>query len=218
MESWFAQRNWAVSSTQLYEGAPLPRIDEFDWLVVLGGPMSVNDESTLPWLVAEKEFVGEAIRCGKVVLGVCLGAQLIAAAMGATVYANADREIGWFPINRTDEGTRCGLHRAIPAAIEAFHWHGETFDLPPGTVHLARSGVCENQAFSYGDRVLGFQFHLETTEAAARALVENCASELGEGQFVQEPDAMLARQDRFENINKAMCETLDYLESLPTGG
>ena len=129
-----------------------------------------------PWLVSEKQFIREAIRSGKPVLGICLGAQLIASAMGAGVYRNPLKEIGWFPIrgiSSNDSSVFC-----FPPSMIVFHWHGETFDLPPGATRLAKSDGCENQAFQFGQSVIGLQFHLETTPLAAREMVLNCRNEL----------------------------------------
>lgn len=212
---WLAQHGCEVSTTRLDLGAPLPPLDELDWLIALGGPMSVNDEAAYPWLPSEKRLIGAAVRGNKIVLGICLGAQLIASALGASVQPNGQREIGWFPIQRTGDGARCELGRLLPPALEVFHWHGERLNLPNGAVHLARSAACDAQAFSYGDRVLGLQFHLETTPAAAAALIASCAGELSEGPYVQQPRAMLARPDRFTRINQVMAGVLDYLFHLP---
>jgi GMP synthase-like glutamine amidotransferase len=204
IEPWLARRGDTVAWSRLHAGAPLPASSAFDLLVVLGGPMSVNDEGTLPWLAPEKRCVAAAIDAGKPVLGVCLGAQLIASALGAKVFPNREREIGWHPVERVEAAASSAFDGVLPARIDAFHWHGETFDLPPGAVHLARSAACEHQAFAIGDRVLGLQFHLETTPAAARALIEHCRADLAAGRFVQDGVAMLAEPARFERIGAAM--------------
>ena len=130
---WLESRSARVTSTRFFEDSRLPGVTDIDWLVVLGGPMSANDEETRPWLSVEKRFIAEAVAGEKVVLGICLGAQLIASALGARVYPNPQPEIGWFPIERTRPG---GL--ALPARADVFHWHGETFDLPPGALGFAR--------------------------------------------------------------------------------
>ncbi|HVP18633.1 MAG TPA: type 1 glutamine amidotransferase, partial [Spirochaetia bacterium] len=163
-----------VSSTRFFDRAELPNVRDLDLLIVMGGPMSVNDEAVHAWLKDEKQLIAKAIDAGKAVLGVCLGAQLIASALGARVYRNPEPEIGWFPVEKLDSVIAGSLPGLIPSRFDAFHWHGETFDLPSGALHVARSRACENQAFTLGDRVVAFQFHLETTEGAARALVGNC--------------------------------------------
>ena len=152
--------------------------------------MSVNDEGEYPWLAAEKRLVREAIEGSRPVLGVCLGAQLIASSLGAKVYRNAEKEIGWFPIAGTAPADSDSF--AFPRSLTVFHWHGETFDLPPGSRRLASSAACANQAFQIGRRALGIQFHLETTPEAAGLLVQNCRADLVEGPFVQREAAILA--------------------------
>lgn len=193
-----------VAGSHLYRGEPALSVDQFDGLILLGGPMSVNDESRYPWLADEKELVRRAIHAGKRVLGICLGAQLIANALGSRVYRNAHREIGWHPVERTPEAAENPLGALLPGRFEAFHWHGETFDLPDGAVHLARSQACSNQAFAIGDRVLGIQFHLETTPAAARALIEHGADELTAGPFIQSPEEIMRDPERFATIHAHM--------------
>ena len=173
--------------------------------------MSVHDEDRYPWLVAEKRCIAAAINAGKTVVGVCLGAQLIAEVLGARVRRNEHREIGWFPVRKVSGAPQPGVAAAFPPEIEAFHWHGDTFGLPAGAIHLARSDACEHQAFVYQERVLALQFHLETTRAAAAALIENCGDELTPGPFVQTPAEMLARDDRFVVVNEAMEGILDRL-------
>ena len=212
MEPWFLGRGDAIASTHLYRGDPLPVLGDFDWLVVMGGGMSVNDERELPWLVPEKALVRSAIAAGKRVLGVCLGAQMIASALGAKVYKNTFREIGWWKLSRERDAAGHPLGDALPDGNEVFQWHGETFDLPPGAVRLARSEACLNQAIAVGPRVLGLQFHLETTEGSARELIAGSAGDLANpGPFVQAPAAMLARPERFLALNTRMAALLAAL-------
>lgn len=217
IEDWLAEKRARVSSTRFHESPSLPDLGDLDLLIVMGGPMSVNEESLYPWLKDEKNFIAEAIQRGKAVLGVCLGAQLIASALGARVRRNPVPEIGWFPVEKAGgspgSGSFGGIGRILPGAWEAFHWHGETFDLPAGALHLARSKACENQAFTIGDRVAAIQFHLETTPASARALVESCPGDLVPGPFVQSGSVILGRKDRFQAINKIMRGVLDFLTS-----
>lgn len=199
---WLAARRTDMGCTRLFAGDPLPRADEIDALIAMGGPMSVNDEDALAWLRPEKQLVRDAVARGIPVLGVCLGAQLIVSALGARVYAGAEREIGWFPVNGVPDAAP-GFR--FPPEFLAFHWHGETFDLPAGAVRLARSAACANQAFRVGRRVIGLQFHLETTPAAAEALIESCRNELVPGPYVQtEPELRAAPAARYGAINELM--------------
>ena len=207
---WLESRGYEVTNSQLYASSELPSIDAFDALIAMGGPMSVNDETRYPWLAPEKRLVREAIAAGKSVLGICLGAQLIASGLGAKVYRSAEREIGWFPVEAAARGGG-GLCR-FPKSMTAFHWHGETFDLPPGAVRLARSEACENQAFQVGAKAVGLQFHLETTLDSARALVEHCRDEMTSGRFIQDETSILAAgPGAFSAINTEMERLLAYL-------
>ena len=212
IEGWLEARSAKVTSTRFFESARLPRVDEIEWLIIMGGPMSVNDQGTCPWIGAEKAFIAEAIARKKVVLGICLGAQLIASSMGAEVHANPQPEIGWFPVERTE---RTGVP-ALPARAEVFHWHGDTFELPAGARGIARSAACANQAFAIGDRVVGFQFHLETTMKSARAMIAACGSELVPGRFVQTEAEILASTGRFDRINAIMTGVLESLSAAPS--
>jgi GMP synthase-like glutamine amidotransferase len=209
IEAWLAARKATIGCTRFYRSERLPPPEGVGFLIVLGGPMSVNDEAEFPWLRQEKAFVRAAIENGTPVLGICLGAQLIASALGGRVYPNAEREIGWFPVEATP--APADMFR-FPAAVHAFHWHGETFDLPPGAVRLARSAGCENQAFQIGRRVIGLQFHLETTAVSAASLIENCRHELTSSRFVQSEAALRAAPDEaYAAANRLMAQVLGYL-------
>ncbi len=139
IEPWLAARNAQITWSRFFADAAIPSVRDYEWLIVMGGPMSVNDEAKLPWLRDEKRAIVAAIDAGKTVLGVCLGAQLIANACGAAVTANREREIGWWPIERVAGADAHPIGRAFPARADVFHWHGETFELPRGAVQLARS-------------------------------------------------------------------------------
>jgi GMP synthase-like glutamine amidotransferase len=213
---WAAARGIGVAVTHLHRGEPQPALDGFDMLTVMGGPMSANDEARLPWLAPEIALVRAAIDAGKTVLGVCLGAQITAKALGARVYQAAQKEIGWFPAERTPVAH--ALFEGVPATFTAFHWHGETFDLPAGAVHLARTAGTANQAFAYGNRVLALQFHLEATPASIEELVENAAGEIGGGPYEQSPAAILSRSARCAALRPVLACVLDNLTRLTRAG
>ncbi|MFA7593604.1 MAG: type 1 glutamine amidotransferase [Thiohalobacteraceae bacterium] len=209
IHDWIGRGGHAVSGTRLYAGEGLPHPDRVDLLIVLGGPMGVYDIDAHPWLTAEKMFLRQVIDAGRRVLGICLGAQLIADVLGARVYRNAQREIGWFPVTRTAAAVHSPLGTLLPERFDAFHWHGDTFDLPPGAVHLARSAACRHQAYAIDGRILGLQFHLETTPASARALIEHGMDELRDAPGIQTPTQMLTPTARFATLNTLMATLLD---------
>ena len=200
-----------VTVTRFFEDPALPGVDDLDLLVIMGGPMSVNDEQEFPWLAAEKEFIGKAIEKDKAVIGICLGAQLIAGALDAAVYPNREKEIGWFPVTAEPVSDTEGLF-TFPQELLAFHWHGETFDLPEGATRLARSAACENQAFQLGRRVVGLQFHLETTPDAARDIVHHCRDELQPARYVQSATQILGvAAPNYTAINAWMDTVLGFV-------
>lgn len=166
IETWAVKNGHELSGTPVYKGVPIAPVEMVDWLVVLGGPQNVNDEKNHPWLVAEKRYIADAIERGKAVIGVCLGAQIVANVLGARVTPNRYREIGWHAIELTDAGMS-SFGTGSPRELDAFHWHGDTFDLPDGAEHLASSAACTNQMYRVGDRVLGLQCHFEMTREIA---------------------------------------------------
>jgi GMP synthase-like glutamine amidotransferase len=213
IEKWTGKMGHALSCTRLFAGDPFPEHDKFGMLVVMGGPMGIYDEQEYPWLITEKTFIRAAIEAGRPVLGICLGAQLLADVLGARVSANKEKEIGWFPVTRTD-AVPSGLKSVLPESQTVFHWHGDTFDLPAGAVHLYTSVGCRNQAFLYNDRVLALQFHLETTRESAMPLLKNCRHELVPGPWIQTEQEIINGSEKFAGINLTMDRILDYLESL----
>ena len=209
MERWLVKRGASVQHTRFFESAELPDPSQCDLVIAMGGPMSVNDEQEHPWLVPEKAFIRQAIQLGLPVVGICLGAQLIASALGARVYPGRHREIGWFPLETADTG---GDVFRLPSGVPVFHWHGETFDLPSGAVHLAKSEACEHQGFQVGRNVVGLQFHLETTPESAALILEHCGDELVPGEYVQtESDIRETSETACAEINRVMDDLLSYV-------
>lgn len=207
---WLSEAGYTITYTHFFRSMEVPDIQQLDLLVVLGGPMSVNDESEFPWIVMEKRFIRDAIEKEKPVLGICLGAQLIASAMGARVYPNTFKEIGWLPIQGVSF-TKEMIFR-FPSSLKVFHWHGETFDLPPGATLLASSVGCRNQAFQIGNKVIGLQFHLETTPESIKDIVSHCRNEITPSQFVQAEEHILsATSEDYTLINQQMVEILTFL-------
>jgi GMP synthase-like glutamine amidotransferase len=209
---WAEARGHAVNRTRLYENEPLPPADAFDWLVIMGGPMNIDEHDRYPWLVREKQFIAETIGRNKPVLGICLGAQLLADVLGGRVTPNGEKEIGWFPVSLTDGASGLPVFRALPEEFLPFHWHGDTFSIPPGAVHAAGSEACANQAFQYGDRVVGLQFHLDYSAASIGKMIQSCGDELVEAPHIQRSPERLTDPVRVANLRGLLDRFLDAME------
>lgn len=209
--AWALVRGHAIRQTKLHEGAPLPPEKEVDFLVIMGGPMGVGEREKFPWMNPEIAFVEKMIRAGKPVLGICLGAQIMAAALGARVAPAAVREIGWWPVRKTAAGKASPLLKDLPDGSPVFHWHGDTWELPAGAVHLLGSDAVKQQAFSWGKRALALQCHLELTADTVRGLVDNGRAELVASRWVQSESAVLEGTVRCQAMNKVLVSVLDRL-------
>jgi len=211
IDTWAIAEGHTLSATRLYAGDPLPALERFDILLILGGPMSVHDEFEHVWLKAEKWFVRQVIDAGKPVLGICLGAQLLAEQLGAEVHRAAQKEIGWYPITLEDDFSATTLGRQFPKRVDAFHWHGETFTLPSGAMRIASSERCENQGFVFDERIVGLQFHLEMTHPGAESLIENCRHEMDGTGAIQSETEILEDSRRFSEANRLTSVFLQHL-------
>ncbi|WP_423126755.1 type 1 glutamine amidotransferase [Gaoshiqia sp. Z1-71] len=212
IDEWVRNKGHRLTATRFYLGESLPDPDSFDWLIVMGGPMGIYDEAFFPWLTAEKQFLKKALADGKVILGICLGAQLLADALGVQVISGNEKEIGWFPVKKTPEASKAPLLSAMPDELTVFHWHGDQFQIPPGATRLAESKACANQLFLYGDRVAGLQFHFEATPESIEAMLEHAGDELKEaGPFIQTKENIRAGYSHCPANNKIMFSILDRL-------
>ena len=214
IETWTKENNHLLTATKFFEQYRLPDINDFDWLIILGGPMGINDEKTHSWLKAEKQFIKSAIAANKTVIGICLGAQLLAEALGSKIYAGKKKEIGWFPVSQTKQTINTELLKNVPETLTVLHWHGDNFDLPAGAKHLMQTDICPNQAFLYGDKILGFQFHLEATPVTLKEMVENCRHELIPNEFVQSEKEILNGESFCSQTNYHLSEILNYLAGM----
>ena len=205
--TWAESRGHTIECVEVYTGAELPSLSAYDMLVVMGGPMNIYDEAQHPWLAAEKIAIRAAIDARKPVVGVCLGGQLIADVLGGPVTRGEHTEIGWFDIMRAQNRPEMP---SLPNTLRVYHWHGDTFALPPEAQLLASSAGCRNQIYLYRDRVLGFQCHLETTPESMHALIEACADEIGEGRYIQSAEVMRQEpQETFTAMQQVLFQLLD---------
>jgi GMP synthase-like glutamine amidotransferase len=211
IEEWINSSGHSLTSTRFFEKALLPELSDFDWLIVMGGGMSVNDETEFPWLVTEKQFIRKAIEAGKTVLGICLGSQLVSSALGARVYRNKEKEIGWFDIHITNPALPGTLFSETGRRFKVFHWHGDTFDLPEKAVLLASSDAAKNQAYLYMEKVLALQFHLEPTLKSMQLMIEHGRDDLTRGPFVQTEEQLTADKQLFESNRELLFALLNML-------
>jgi GMP synthase-like glutamine amidotransferase len=208
IENWINEKGFSVTSTKFYEDLILPNTSDFEFLIIMGGPMGVYEEEKYPWLEDEKEFIKDSIESNKKTLGICLGSQLIASALGAKVYPNKFKEIGWFPIRIKNNNN---FFNDFPKEIEVFHWHVDTFDLPDGAVHAAENPVCKNQAFIFKDRIVGLQFHFEVTKDSVKKMVAAGTDELILDKYIQPAEKIREMSYLSERNNKLMFKLLDRL-------
>lgn len=190
---WADERAIALTESEARTRV-VPDVDAIDFLVVMGGPMAADDHEANPWLISEKRYLAEAVAAGVPTLGVCLGAQVLADALGGSVRRNVEHEIGWYPVRTTSSASRDPIVGALATEVVVGHWHGDTFTPPPGSEPLLESDACANQAFSAHDgRAIGLQFHLEWTRESLKALIAADGLDLAnEGRYVSTPEALLA--------------------------
>jgi len=211
IEDWCNAKGHFITYTKFHKGELLPETANFDWLIVMGGPMGVYDDEIYSWLLNEKKAIKAAIEHNKAVIGICLGSQLVAEVLGAKVYKSLEKEIGWFDIMLTEQGENESITNGIKTISKVFHWHGDTFDLPQNTKHIYYSKACKNQAFLYNDNVLGLQFHLEVTKKSIKAMILQGKHELKNEKYIQSEKEILSFNKYIESNNKAMFHILDNL-------
>ncbi|MDD5559427.1 type 1 glutamine amidotransferase [Candidatus Methylomirabilis sp.] len=193
-----------VETVRLYDGDQVPSdLSPYSGLLVMGGPMSVNDEADFPWLRTEDRLLKEALALDFPTLGICLGSQLIAKAAGGTIRQGPRKEIGWYPVHLTMAARHDRLFGGFPASIKVFEWHGEYFDMPPGAINLARSALYECQAFSIGRNIYGLLFHLEVTASMVSDWVRTFTQELEGVKDYIRPDTILEQLPaRIDALNR----------------
>lgn len=209
---WAMGKGHRLTRTLLFKDETLPSVEDVDWLIIMGGPMNIYEEEKYPWLTREKKFIERAMTQRKIILGVCLGAQLIADVLGARVFRNPHKEIGWFPVSLTREAKRSAIFGRLPERFTAFHWHGDTFELAPGATRMAESDGCLNQAFEADGRVIGLQFHLESSRESIEALIRNCGDELVPGTYIQPARDIFSQDHHLSGLTPVLNILLEAME------
>ena len=211
---WIGKKGHQLQYTKFYEEFTLPDTSAVDLLIIMGGPMDVFDYHIHPWMGDEIEWVKEFINLGKPVLGICLGAQIIAAALGEEVYPGPHKEIGWHNLQFFPSLGDYKIFKELPITRKVFHWHGDTFNIPEGATRIAASQAFPHQGFIYKNKVVALQFHLEMTPESVKELVVNCRDELVDGPHIQSEKIILSEQNYFQTNQEVLFQFLDYLSSL----
>ncbi len=210
---WAQQKGYPVAHTYLCNNEDLPALEDFDWLMVMGGSPHAWEEDVHAWLSPEKEFIAKALEHNKIILGICFGAQLLAEALGAEVFPNPHKEIGWYEVTLTPEGQQSYLFHNMPQQFITFHWHSDHFSLPPGCTRLAYSEATANQAYIHPERpVAGIQFHPEYPLALVKYFARDWSQEWEIGPYVAGKEKVLAQSDQIPETYELMATLLDNMD------
>ena len=212
IEKWASEKKYQWSVTRTYANGPFPDMQSFDWLIIMGGGMSVYEEEKYAFLKDEKKFIDECVKQGKTILGICLGSQLLADVLGSKVYPAKEKEIGWFPVNIIRENLPPEL-RTLPEVVIPLHWHGDTFVLPEKSIRLASSEITPNQAFLHKHNVMALQYHYEIDNNALDRMLNHAYNDNDNGPYIQSREQILKGADNIELNNSIMFSILDYLEA-----
>lgn len=209
IEPWLREHGHEPVCHRMDQQDPLPDPRDVPALIVMGGPMNVHEVQAHPWLESERHLIRRMLQFGRPLLGICLGAQQIAMALGAEVRPAAQSEIGWFDVQLTAAGGQDPLLGGLPPRFSALHWHGDQFELPSGALHLARSEACDSQAFRIGRHALALQFHLEMQAEGVRELAQLAPPVAA--ATVQSAEQILADPSRFDTSAEYMAKVLARL-------
>jgi GMP synthase-like glutamine amidotransferase len=216
IEDWIIRKGHSLTEYHLYHDPRLPKAEDFDLLIIMGGPMGIKDESEFPWLKSEKALIAKRIETGRAVIGICLGAQLVASVLGSAVIQAKNKEIGWFPIKLNGNKELKSMFPGLPDEITVFHWHGEIFDPPAGSVSFASSAITPCQGFIFHQHVLAFQFHPEIKPENISLMINHAGDELVPGPYIQDAGILSAGLTHMPE-NRQMMETfLTYFETYIT--
>lgn len=205
---WALTNGHTLSFTHFYKDEPLPSKLNFDLLVVMGGPMSFDEDDKYAWMPLEKVFIKNCIEAGKSAIGICLGAQFIAQALGAKAKHGTSQEIGWYPITFQNQSKSFDF---LPESTTVFHWHGDTFDIPQNAIHIASTEAFPNQGFIWNNKVVGLQFHLEVTEESVLGMIEHVGHEIGDGEFCQPSSEIVRDKSQYVRNKTFIFKILDQI-------
>lgn len=209
---WAEEKGFPVTYSRFFENTQLPSPEDIDLLVIMGGPMNIYENDKFPWLTQEKACIQNCLSAKKKILGICLGSQLLADALGSKVFRNKEKEIGWFPIYKN--GNHPALDLFHEGDITAFHWHGDTYEIPKNAEPLFYSEATKNQGFVYENRVFALQFHWEIQAESLEELIKHAHSDLTSGRYVQSPEKMLNHASGFTASKNYLQDLLDYIQAI----
>lgn len=212
ISTWAKEKGHMFSEIHTYRGDKLPEINLFDFLIVMGGPQSPLHIDKWPYLQDEIHLIKKSVDANKPILGICLGAQLIAESLGAKTERSPHREIGVFPMELLPDASRDPLFSKLPQTFSAMHWHNDMPGIPKGARLLAKSAGCPRQAFSIGDRIYGLQCHLEMTKQNISDMIVHCEKELSTDLYVDSKLQLLNHD--LQDINNKMFIMLDYFSTI----
>lgn len=205
---WAKSKGHRTSTTHIYKSENYPDLQSLDCLMIMGGSMNIYNESGNKNFVSEKKFIEMAIKADKKIFGFCLGSQILADILGAKVYPGQHKEIGWWPIKKVQDDKLPSTFDKLPPKFVAFHWHGDTYDIPSGAIRFAESEAFPNQGFIYDNNIVAMQFHLEMTKESADELVLNCSDDLVEGPFIQSKSKIIDPEAGFGPSNNILSNFL----------
>jgi GMP synthase-like glutamine amidotransferase len=210
---WAEKKGHKISTTNIFDTDELPDPDDFDWLMVMGGSQHAWEEDAYPWITREKRFITKVLDKGRIILGICLGAQLLAQVLGGRIFPNDYQEIGWHEVSLTSDGGKSFLLNNIPDTFTTFHWHTDHFSLPRGCKRLAFSTATNNQVFIHNSiPVVGIQFHPEYTRELINSSALKYGHEWVEGPYVRDKEAVLSKTDEIPDTYWLMEALLNNME------
>ena len=212
IRGWLSEKNHFLHETHTYRGDPLPRVENFDWLIIMGGPQSLQKLEKYLYLKDELRLINEALQSNKLILGICLGAQLIAEALGAKTVSSPETEIGVFPLHLTGKGYTDPILRHFPDPFNATHWHHDMPGLPEEAVILASSSGCPRQIIRFRRGVYGIQCHLELTSADISKMIDHGSHDLISGRYIQTKYELL--NHNYTENNQLMFLFLNYFSQV----